>query len=130
MENYQVQRAYVRTDNWAISAKAASEKNAEKWSVVKVTEISAGGLLFHTDTPYNIGDHLWFQLHINPMIPRIFEFEMLVRGEIKNRREHQNNIQNYGVQFTMISDGDRMKLDELIMRTVSIYRLEGGQGIE
>ena len=122
MEDYRVQRAYARTDNWAVSAKVAKDESAGKWSVVKVSEISAGGLLFHTDTAYQIGDQLWFHLHIDPMIPGIYEFEMKVKGEMKHRREHPNGVLDFGVAFVKISDDQRIELDELVLKTAAAYK--------
>lgn len=123
MMDYQVQRAYVRTDNWAISAKVSRSETAGVWSVVKVIEISAGGLLFETDTPYKKDDLLWFDLQIDSMMPGVQELEVKVKSQIKTVREPRGDIRAFGVAFLEMPETTRIQLDELVLLTISKYKL-------
>ena len=123
MMDYQVNRAYVRTDNWAISAKVSKSETGGVWSVVKVSEISAGGLLFHTDTPYKKDDLLWFKLHIDSMMPGVQALEVKVKSQIKNVRQSQGDICAFGVAFVEMPEAKKIHLDELVLLTISKYKL-------
>ena len=112
-----INRRYVRTGNWSISAVAGKE-DAEKWSDVSVHDIAAGGLLFTSEMPYETGDLLRFDLLIDPMAPGIARrIPMNVKGKITEERSMRDGKRTYSVIFTEISRDDRVRLDELVRIT-------------
>ncbi|MCL2548650.1 MAG: PilZ domain-containing protein [Symbiobacteriaceae bacterium] len=113
-------RSYIRTDNWEIIAKISEDK--EQWSQVQVIDISAGGLLFHTEDEFEPGTVLWFDLFIDPKMPEIPErIHMEVRARVSSVRQQFEEVNAVGVVFIQISLGDQVRLDELIRLAVTRY---------
>ena len=120
-----IQREYVRTDNWSVTAKVSKDENAEQWVEVQVPNLAAGGLLFLSKTKYDIGDILWFDLLIDPMTPGITrKIPMKAKGEVRGDRGETGGTYSYSVVFTEISKGDRIRLDELVHMTNYKYKLD------
>jgi len=120
-----ISRAYVRTDNWAISAKIGDDRDAAQWREIKVLDMAAGGMLILTDTPCVIGDEKWFDLLIDPMTPGVRgKIPMMIKGEIKGDRGSRDGLSSFSVAFTDISQSDRIRLDELIRITTQKYRVD------
>ena len=126
-----INREYVRTDNWSVVAKTSKDKDAETWIDVLVPDVAAGGLLFLADVEYIIGDELWFELRIDPMTPGVYgTIRMVVRGAVRGDRGMRNEKHAYSVVFTEISDGDKIRLDELIRLTNFRYKVDSDPGTE
>ena len=125
MIRQQIQREYVRTDNWSIIAKINKDKDSDQWDDVKIPNMAAGGLLFLSDIPFAAGDLLWFDLLIDPMAPGIpGKIPVKLQGEVCGIREAPNNQNAYSVEFVEISKGDRIRLDELVRMTNYKYKLD------
>jgi len=119
-----INRQYVRTGNWSVSA-FVSRDDTDPWSDALVLDIAAGGLLFITDTSYEKGDLLRFDLQIDPMTPGISrKIPMKVIGEIISNRGIRDGKQAFSVKFTEISKEDRIRIDELIRMTNYKYKVD------
>ena len=117
-------REYVRTGNWSVTAKVGKD-DTELWDEVPVLDIAAGGILFLSDTPYVIGDKLWFSLKIDPMAPGIpRKISIKVKGKIVGDRGIRDGKHTFSVKFTEISSCDRIRIDELV-RMTSSHNLDG-----
>ena len=119
-----INRQYVRTGNWSVSA-LVSNVDAQQWSEALVQNIAAGGLLFLTDISYEVGDLLLFDLQIDPMTPGICrKIPMKATGEIVSDRGIKDGKHAFSVKFTDISKEDRIRIDELIRMTNYKYKLD------
>ena len=115
-------RAYVRTNTWSVTAKVSKDETAEEWFDTLVLDMAAGGLLFLSEIPHETGDHFWFDLLIDPMTPGIHgKIPMKVKGEVRGNRGMRNGMNSYSVAFIEISKSDRIRLDELVRKTMSSY---------
>ena len=116
-----INRLYVRTDSWSVSAKVRSG-DAQQWLEVTVLGIAAGGLLFLTDMPYKKGDLLWFDLKIDPMAPGIAQrIPITAKGEIAGDRGTKDGKHAFSARFTEISKKDAIRIDELVRMTNHKY---------
>ena len=129
MEEYTINRSYVRTNTWSVTAKVTVKSSDDvddedlDWVDALVLDMAAGGLLFLSDIPHATGDVLWFDLLIDPMAPGFYgKIKMKVKGEVKGNRGMRNGLNSYSVEFTEISKGDRIRLDELVRMTNSGYK--------
>jgi len=121
-----INRHYVRTGNWSVTA-IISKDGEQQWSDAPVLDIAAGGLLFLTNMPYEKGDLIRFDLHIDPMAPGICrKIRMKVKGEITGERGMRDGKRALSVRFTEISKNDRIRIDELIRMTNYKYKLDAG----
>ena len=121
-----INRQYVRTGNWSVSA-FVSRDDTDPWSDALVLDIAAGGLLFLTDMSYEKGDILRFDLQIDPMTPGITrKIPMKATGEITGDRGIRDGKRAFSVKFTEISKEDRIRIDELIRMTNYSYKLDSG----
>jgi len=117
--NFENRRQNQRTNMWNVVAKAGEEKKL--WFSVVIPNISVGGLSFITDKPFKVGDRLWFDLDVDPVLPSIDKFKLLIQCEIKNARELDGAIMSYGAIFCDISNATSARLSELIDRTALVY---------
>lgn len=121
----QIQREYVRIDNWSVAAKVCKDEYIDKWQDVRVSNIAAGGLLFLTELVYNIGVELHFDLSIDPLMPGFARsITMKVKGVIRGDRGMIDGLHAYSVGFTEISRSNRVRLDELIRMTNAKLKCE------
>ena len=119
-----INRKYVRTGNWSVTA-TVSKGDAQQRSDAIVLDIAAGGLLFLTDMSYESGDLLRFDLQIDPMAPGISrKIRMKVKGEVIGDRGMRGGKHAFSVKFTEISKEDRIRIDELIRMTNYKYKLD------
>ena len=119
-----INRQYVRTDNWSVTASISKDGSAQ-WHDASVLDIAAGGLLFLTDSSYDKGDSLRFDLSIDPMAPGISQIiQMKVAGTITDDRGIRDGKRAYSVKFTEISNKDRIRIDELVRMTNYMYKLD------
>jgi hypothetical protein len=119
-------RNYVRTDSWAVTATVSKDAIAQCKNV-PVPDIAAGGLLFLSDIPFEQGDLLQFDLHIDPMAPGISrKIRIKTNGEITGDRGTRDGMHAFSVKFTDISKGDRIRIDELIRMTNYKYKIDSG----
>lgn len=126
----QINREYVRTDSWSVVAKVSRDENAEQWTEVKIPNVAAGGLLFLTDLEFADDDELWFDLLIDPMMPGIAgKIPMKVKGVVRGDRGIKDGLHAYSAVFTMISKGDRIRLDELVRMTNVKYKMDSESDI-
>jgi len=126
MSKTPINRQYVRTMNWSVSA-LVSKNDAEQWSDVRVLDIAAGGLLFLTDLSFEKGDSLRLDLQIDPMTPGISrKIPMKVTGEVTADRGVRDGKYAFSVKFTEISKEDRIRIDELVRMTNYKYKLDSG----
>ena len=117
-----IKRAYVRTNTWSITAKVSDSEDADVWYDALVLDMAAGGLLFLTNSLYEAGDELWFDLQIDPMTPGILgKIPVKAKGEIRGNRGMRNGLNSYSVAFTDISKSNRIRLDELVRMTNTAY---------
>ena len=116
--SFQDRRTSQRTNMWNVVAKASEDRKS--WFSVIIPNVSAGGLMFSTDKPYDIGDRLWFDLDIDPILPGIEKYQLLVQCEIKNKREIYDTINGYGTIFCALQNSDATQLNELIDRTMLV----------
>ena len=116
-------RINPRTNNWKISAKISEA--TKEWFEVKVPDISAGGLMFRTERTYQDGDALHFDLLVDPVMHDIYgkikEMHIKAKAVIVSHRNSKNNTNSFGVKFTEMAAGDRVRLDELIRLTIMKY---------
>ena len=120
-----VNREYVRTDSWSVVAKVSKEDPPERWVEVKVPNVAAGGLMFTTDTPFSIGDTLFFDLQIDPITPGIARIiKIKAKGEVRGDRDLNNGLHSYGVEFLDIKKNDQIRLDELVRMTSVKYSMD------
>ena len=117
--DFRDRRATQRTNMWNVVAKVSTDR--WHWISVIIPNISAGGLMFATDKHFDLGDRLWFELEIDPVLPSIEQFNFKVQCEIKNKREMEGGINGYGVIFCDISNANCAQLKDLIDRTVLVY---------
>ena len=118
-------RAYVRTNTWSVTAKVSKDETAEEWFDALVLDMAAGGLLFLTDLTHDTGDELWFDILIDPMTPGIHgKIPMKAKGEVRGNRGMRNGMNSYSVAFTDISKSDKIRLDELVRKTISAYNAD------
>jgi len=123
-----INRQYVRTGNWSITA-IVSKADTQQWGDASVKDIAAGGLLFLTDMPYQKGDLLRFDLQIDPMTPGISrKIRMKASGEIIGDRGTREGRYAFSVRFTEISREDRIRIDELVRLTNYQYKIGAGLG--
>ena len=114
----QIQREYVRTDSWSISAKVCRETDPEKWFDVRVPNIAAGGALLLTEAAFELGEELRIDMEIDPMAPGIArKVPMKAKGVIKSDRGSKEGKYTYSVEFTEISKNDKTRLDEMVRMT-------------
>jgi hypothetical protein len=119
----QTRRGYARTSSWNISAKISADKHI--WSEIDVPDIAAGGLLFLTDASHNEGELFYFDLEINPKLLEVHGVvKIKAKGQIKSNRGVQNKKNAYSVEFTEISRGDQIRLDELVRLSTAKFRLQ------
>jgi len=119
-----INRQYVRTGSWSVSA-LVSKKDANEWIGAHVLDIAAGGLLFLTEMPCEEGDLLQFDLQIDPMTPGISRrIPMKATGEITGDRGVRDGKRAYSARFTDISKEDRIRIDELIRMTNYKYKMD------
>ena len=119
-------RNYVRTDSWAVTATVSKDAIAQCKNV-PVPDIAAGGLLFLSDIPFEQGDLLQFDLHIDPMAPGISrKIRIKTTGEITGDRGTRDGKHAFSVKFTDISKGDSIRIDELIRMTNYKYKIDSG----
>jgi len=122
-----INRNYVRTGSWSITAKVCKDEDGQ-WSDAPVLDIAAGGLLFVTDVYYEEGDILQFDLKIDPMTPGISQkIPMKVKGEITSDRGVRDGKRAFSVKFTEISTADRIRIDELVRMTNYKYIMDAEQ---
>ena len=118
-------RAYVRTNTWSVTAKVSGDEASGEWYDALVLDMAAGGLLFLTEITYETGVSLWFDLQIDPMTPGISgKIPVKAKGEIRGNRGMRNGMNSYSVAFTDISKSDRIRLDELVRMTNSAFVLD------
>jgi len=123
-------REYVRTDNWAVVAKICKDENAGQWFDVLVPDVSSGGLLFLTDLEFMKDDALSFDLQIDPMTPGIYGIiRMKAKGAVRGDRGVRNGKRAFSVEFTEMSETDKIRLDELIRLTNFRYKMDEGTTI-
>jgi len=117
----------VRTAVWSVGARISKDSDVKQWFDVRVIDIAANGLLFLTDIMWNVGDMLWFELFIDPIMPGIYEkIQMKVKARIVGDRGIQDSMSAYGVEFAEISEADKIRLDELIRLTNPRTKMEAG----
>ena len=121
-----INRLYVRTDNWSVSAKVRSGGSVP-WLEAAVLDIAAGGMLFLADISCKIGDFLWFDMKIDPMAPGITQkIPIKVKGEIVGDRGIRDGKHAFSAKFVDLSKKDTIRIDELIRMTNYKYKLESG----
>lgn len=126
----QINRAYVRTSNWSISAKTSKDIDGERWVNVQVQDLAAGGLLFLTESSHELGEALWFDLLIDPLTPGVNgKIPMKIKGEIRGERGGKDGMHAFSVAFTEIAHSDRIRLDELVRMTTYKYKVDSGLDI-
>ena len=126
----QINREYVRTDHWSVIAKISRDENAEKWIDVQIPNLAAGGLLFLTDLVFENGDELWFDLLIDPMMPGIAgKIPMRAKGVVRGDRGMKDGLHAYSVEFLVISNSNRIRLDELVRMTNYKFKLDAESDI-
>ena len=124
LEN-QINREYVRTDNWSISAKLSKDESFEQSFDVRIPNIAAGGALIITGASFEPGEEAWIDMTIDPMMPGISKgIPMKVKATIRENREKKEGAHTYSVGFTSISKSDRTRLDELVHKTNYKYMLD------
>jgi hypothetical protein len=115
-----IRRDYVRAENWAINAKSSPDKNG--WKEIKVSNVSANGILFHTVETLIKGDSLFVTLDINPKIVGFNTvINMKVKVRIMSERGMDEGMNAYGAEFVEISMEDQIRLDELVRMTIEKY---------
>ena len=125
-----ISRTYVRTNNWSVTAKTSKDKDSYQWSEAQVLDLAAGGLLFLTKMPYEVGDEIWFDLLIDPMTPGFHgTIPMQVKGKIKGDRGTKENMRAFSVAFTEITQSDRIRLDEMVRMTTQKYKVDAETNI-
>ena len=113
-------RAYVRTNYWSVEAKVSRDK--ETWTEVQVPDISAGGLQYLSDQAFTEGETVWFDLSINPLMREVPDMVYVeAKGLVKRVIGANNKVRTYGVEFTEISENERIRLDVLINRTIEKF---------
>ena len=112
-------RDYVRTNNWHVEAKISED--SRQWFDVRVSDISAGGLLFYTDRLFKKGDSVWLDIYIHPIMVGGDICLKNVKAVISGVRGTQNNLNAFAVKFTDISSDCKIHLDELVRQTVALY---------
>ena len=126
----QINREYVRTDNWSIVAKVCRDEYTGKWVDVKIPNVAAGGLLFLTEATFEVGETLCFDLLIDPMTPGISgKIPMKAKGVVRGDRGMRDGLHAYSVEFTEISKSNRIRLDELVRMTNYKYKLDSESDI-
>ena len=126
----QIHREYVRTDSWSVIAKVSRDDITEKWFVVQIPNIAAGGLLLRTDTTFEVGQVLNIDMQIDPLAPGITgKIPMKAKGVVKGDRGMTEGLHAYSVEFTEISSGDRIRLDELVRMTNYKFMMESESSI-
>jgi len=111
-------REFVRVGNWSVNAKICTNEGFGQWADVQVLNIAAGGLLFLTDLTFEKGDKIRFDLLIDPLTPGVpMKIPMKVVGEIRDDRGTKSGMRSYSIEFTEISNNDRIRLDELVRHT-------------
>jgi len=125
-----IQRDYIRTDNWSISAtisRVDSDGQDEQNYDARIPNIAAGGALFLSDAPFEKGEAIWINMEVDPLSPGITRtIPMKVKGVIRGDRGMREGLHSYSVEFTVISNSDRIRLDELIQKT----NYQGLMGLE
>ena len=113
-------RAYVRTNYWSVEAKVSLDQ--ETWTEVQVPDISAGGLQFLSHDTISEGQSVWFDLSINPLMREVPDMVYVeAKGVVKRAIGANNRVRTYGVEFTEITENERIRLDVLINRTIEKF---------
>ena len=119
-----INREYVRTGNWSVTAKACRE-NSNRWSEISVQDIAAGGLLFLAEETYDIGEVVIIDMLIDPIVPGVpWTIPMKVTGEVRGDRGMRDGMRAYSVRFTEITKDNKIRLDELIRMTNHKYAVD------
>jgi hypothetical protein len=118
-ENVFTKRDYVRTNNFAVHAKASAD--GKHWHEVKVPNIAAGGLLILTDREHKLDDELWFDLRIDPRLAIIVPIELKLKGVVKVDRGMHDDKRMYAIIFSEISANDQIRLDEIVKKAIAKY---------
>ena len=119
MNDVFTKRGYVRTNNFSVSARIS--ENGKAWSDVKVPNISAGGILIHTEKEYKPGDTVWFDLTIDPRLAIIVPISFKSKGEVKRDYGVHDDKNIYAIVFTEMSANDQIRLDELVHMAAHKY---------
>ena len=122
--NIGIRREYVRTDDWDITAKVSAD--TQKWFDVKVSDMSAGGLMFHFnsdagfDIVYKENDIVCLDVHINPRMLHIGDIRIEAKAVIKSVRESGGGYA-VGAEFAELPQNTKIHLDEVISWTKTRY---------
>ena len=123
MENL-INREYVRTDNWSVTAKVCRENDSANWSDVEMPNIAAGGALIVTETLFETGEVILIDMEIDPVTPGISrKIPIESKGVIRGDRGTKEGKHIYSVEFKGMSSKDRTRLDELVRMTNYSLRL-------
>lgn len=113
-------RRSVRTDNFTVLAKISTD--IKNWTDVAVSDISVGGLSFSSDRVFEVGDTIWLDLLIKPMVlisrtPR----RIKTQGEVLLSRSAREGKPSYAVKFVNMTSANEMELDTLIQKVIEKY---------
>jgi hypothetical protein len=116
-------RDYIRTSYWSIVAKISDDE--QKDVPVTVPNISASGLLFQTEKEYKEGDHVQFELDIDPLIV-MPSLHLIIKSSVHivSDRGVKDNVHTYAAKFKDISHSDRIQLDEMVRMSIAKYGVD------
>lgn len=114
MSDFTERRMYKRCTNTICRTGMSPE--GTHWVTVDLQDISAGGLNFQSDSVYEVGQKLFFDLQVYYAFS---EFNLRFEGEIiYHRKEESGN--HYGVKFVNVDNYYQIQLDEIIRTKMNI----------
>lgn len=114
MSYFAERRKYQRCDS--IICKALMSVDESRWDVVELSDISAGGLSFYSNCPFDENTRLFLNLYVYNMLS---EFNIKLEGQVvRVDRNRGRNV--YAVRFVNIDKYQQVQLDELVKSRVTV----------
>jgi c-di-GMP-binding flagellar brake protein YcgR len=96
--------------------KARLSKDSRRWGDIELCDISAGGLMFASNSTYEINTPIQLQLTVYNMLS---EFVMKLEGHIIREQREKDRF-SYSVKFDSINKYNQVQLDEVIKSKITV----------
>ena len=99
------QRNYARGGHFNGTASVSAD--GETWCRADIEDVSSGGLKLRSETAYNEGDVLWFDIVLQGFLS---EFEVKAKGQVCHRQPFADKY-IYGIAFMGLSREKQIQID-------------------
>jgi len=109
-------RKFFRTDKFTVHARVSRDE--KRWSRIEVSDISTGGLLFKSKKTFEIGESVWFDLEIQPiMFVSHTTMKLKTQGEVLGGRAGEE----YAAKFVKLPSSEQTELGIIIELILEKY---------